>query len=107
MASRCLRADDTPAHPASAYGPFANCSLRNATHTLTFAESLKRTVVAAHWDVAEDLAAGKLVRILPECHGPADIWAATTVRLRDSAKVRVCVAFLREQLAEGPYALAG
>jgi len=62
---------------------------------------------AAHWDVAEDLAAGKLVRILPDCHGPADIWAATTVRLRDSAKVRVCVAFLREQLAKGPYALAG
>jgi hypothetical protein len=29
------------------------------------------------------------------------------VRLRDSAKVRVCVAFLREQLAKGPYALAG
>jgi LysR family transcriptional activator of dmlA len=35
----------------------------------------------------------------------ADIWAATTVRLSHSAKVRVCVQFLQEQLASGPFAL--
>ena len=35
----------------------------------------------------------------------ADIWAATTVRLSHSAKVRVCVRFLQEQLASGAFAL--
>ena len=40
-------------------------------------------------------------------HQPADIWAVTAVRSSHSAKVRACVAFLREQLASGPYSLSG
>ena len=62
-------------------------------------------LLPSRWDVAEDLAAGRLVRILPVYDEPADIWAASTVRLSHSAKVRVCVAFLQQQLAQGPYAL--
>lgn len=62
-------------------------------------------LLPSRWDVAEDLAAGRLVRILPAYDEPADIWAASTVRLSHSAKVRVCVAFLQQQLAQGPYAL--
>lgn len=59
----------------------------------------------ADWDVGASLAAGALVRVLPAYSQPADVWAVTTARLSHSAKVRVCVEFLREQLAEGPYAL--
>ncbi|CAD5375151.1 putative DNA-binding transcriptional regulator [Rubrivivax sp. A210] len=62
-------------------------------------------LLQARWDVSADLAAGRLLRVLPDCSQPADIWAASTVRLSHSAKVRVCVRFLQEQLASGPFAL--
>jgi LysR family transcriptional activator of dmlA len=60
-------------------------------------------LLPSRWDVHADLLAGRLVSILPAYWLPADIWAATTVRL--SAKVRVCVRFLQEQLARGAFAL--
>jgi len=59
----------------------------------------------AEWDCAKSLCAGELVQVLPAYRWPADIWAVTTGRLSESAKVRVCVNFLREQLTSGPYAL--
>ena len=63
-------------------------------------------LLQTNWDLHEDLAAGRLVRILPAYAQPADIWAATTVRLSHSAKVRACVRFLQEQLtSDGPFAL--
>ena len=62
-------------------------------------------IMASRWDVAGSLASGALVQVLPAWHQPADIWAVTAVRSSSSAKVRACVAFLREQLASGPYAL--
>lgn len=58
------------------------------------------------WDLHADLIAGRLITILPAYSQPADIWAASTVRLSHSAKVRVCVRFLQEQLeGDGPLAL--
>jgi LysR family transcriptional activator of dmlA len=58
------------------------------------------------WDLHADIQAGTLVPILPAYSQAADIWAASTVRLSHSAKVRVCVQFLREQLGgDGPLAL--
>jgi LysR family transcriptional regulator, transcriptional activator for dmlA len=63
-------------------------------------------MLQAKWDVGDDIRAGRLTVILPECTQSADIWAASTVRLNQSAKVRVCVRFLQEQLANGPFALA-
>lgn len=62
-------------------------------------------LLQARWDVAEDLRAGRLLPVLPACTQNADIWAASTVRLSQSAKVRVCVRFLQAQLASGPFAL--
>jgi LysR family transcriptional activator of dmlA len=60
------------------------------------------------WDLHDDLVAGRLVPIVPTHVQPADIWAATTVRLSHSAKVRMCVQFLQEQLGgDGPFALRG
>lgn len=57
------------------------------------------------WDIAQPLREGRLVRVLPSCHEPADVWAMTSTRSAGSAKVRVCVAFLKEQLLHGPHAL--
>jgi LysR family transcriptional regulator, transcriptional activator for dmlA len=62
-------------------------------------------LLPSRWDVHADLLSGRLVTILPTYGQPADIWAASTVRLSHSAKVRVCVRFLQEQLAYGPFAL--
>ena len=39
--------------------------------------------------------AGRLVHVLRDYEEPADVWAATTTHLGQSAKVRVCVAFCR------------
>jgi LysR family transcriptional activator of dmlA len=57
------------------------------------------------WDVAPDIAAGNLVRVLPGYSERADIWAVTAMRLEDSAKVRICVEFLKKHLTSGPFAL--
>ncbi len=59
----------------------------------------------AEWDCIKSLNEGELVHVLPAYRWPADIWAVTTGRLSESAKVGVCVRFLREQLTSGPYAL--
>lgn len=47
------------------------------------------------WDVAPLLASGALVQVLPEYRQQANVWAVYPSRLDDSAKVRVCVEFLR------------
>ena len=62
-------------------------------------------LLSTRWDVAENIADGTLVRVLPAFEEPADVWAATTSRLSQSAKVRVCVAFLQQQLTHGPHRL--
>ena len=62
-------------------------------------------VMVSIWDVAESLRSGELVRVLPEYLQSADVWAVTAERLSSSAKIQVCIEFLREQLTNGPYAL--
>jgi LysR family transcriptional activator of dmlA len=62
-------------------------------------------MLRAVWDVATSLDAGELVRVLPLYRQPADVWAVSTARLANSAKLRVCVQFLQEQLKKGPFAL--
>jgi len=52
-------------------------------------------VLRSLWDVAADLAAGRLVQVLPEWQQEANIWAVYPTRLERSAKVRVCVEFLQ------------
>lgn len=55
-------------------------------------------ILRSAWDVESSLAQGKLVRILPAYHQVADVWAVTTSRLSNSAKVRACVQFLERWL---------
>jgi len=55
-------------------------------------------VLRSMWDVGPLIAAGKLVQVLPEYRQEANIWAVYPTRLETSAKVRVCVEWLAEQL---------
>ena len=62
-------------------------------------------IMASVWDVSAQLRSGALVHVLPGWRQPADVWAVTSSRASDSEKIRVCIAFLREQLTQGPLAL--
>jgi LysR family transcriptional activator of dmlA len=59
----------------------------------------------SRWDLAQALLAGTLVQVLPQHHQPADIYAAMPTRSTQSAKLQVCLQFLRDHLASGPCAL--
>jgi LysR family transcriptional activator of dmlA len=62
-------------------------------------------LMASVWDVAESLRTGALVRVLPNYRQQADVLAVTSTRASSSAKIRVCIDFLKEQLTSGPFAL--
>jgi LysR family transcriptional regulator, transcriptional activator for dmlA len=62
-------------------------------------------ILLSTWDIADHLKQGTLVRVLPEYAQSANIWIVTPARLSSSAKLKVCVEFLIEQLTEGPYSL--
>lgn len=55
-------------------------------------------ILRSVWDVESSMAQGKLLRILPAYQQAADVWAVTTSRLSNSAKVRACVQFLQQWL---------
>jgi LysR family transcriptional regulator, transcriptional activator for dmlA len=62
-------------------------------------------IMASVWDIAAKLESGELVRVLPQYRQRANVWAVTSARTSSSAKIRVCVEFLTEQLVSGPHAL--
>jgi LysR family transcriptional activator of dmlA len=62
-------------------------------------------VMGSIWDVAASLQDGRLVPVLPAYRQRADVWAVTSARSSHSAKIRVCIDFLKQQLTHGPYAL--
>ncbi|MFM0322513.1 LysR family transcriptional regulator [Caballeronia glebae] len=62
-------------------------------------------VMCSIWDAAGSLQSGSLVPVLPSYRQRANVWAVTSARSSHSAKIRVCIEFLRQQLTRGPYAL--
>lgn len=62
-------------------------------------------IMASVWNIASKLESGELVRVLPQYRQWADVWAVTSARTSSSAKIRVCIDFLTEQLVVGPHAL--
>lgn len=61
-------------------------------------------VLRSLWDIAADLRAGRLVRVLPEWMGsPADIHAIYPQRLQLSVKVRLFLDFLEQRFAAKRY----
>lgn len=57
-------------------------------------------VLRSLWDAGPYLAKGDLLRVLPEYRQEANIWAVYPQRLSSSAKVRVCVQFMADRLAQ-------
>jgi len=55
-------------------------------------------ILRSIWDVGHSLSDGSLVRVLPEYHQEADVWAIYPARLGTMANVRVCVSFLEAWL---------
>ena len=62
-------------------------------------------IMASVWDAAPSIRSGKLVRVLPAYQQAADVWAVTAARASGSAKVKLCIDFLKEHLTQGPHAL--
>jgi len=56
-------------------------------------------VMSSQWLLAPSLASGRLVHLLPQWQQTANIYAVSTERSARSAKVRLCVQALREQMA--------
>lgn len=56
-------------------------------------------VMSSRWLLAPSLAKGKLVQLLPEWEQSANLYAVSTVRSAQSAKVRLCVEALRRQMS--------
>lgn len=84
-------------------GPMAS---NHADITHQWAREGYGIIMASVWDIAGDIRSGELVRVLPAYQQPADVWAVTSARASTSARMRVCIEFLRAQLSEGPLALA-
>jgi LysR family transcriptional activator of dmlA len=57
-------------------------------------------ILRSMWDVGSDLKEGRLVRVLPGYQQQADICAVYPLKLTESAKVRVCVEFLKMKLGK-------
>lgn len=55
-------------------------------------------LMSSQWLLAPSLAQGALVRLLPEWEQSANLYAVSTVRSAQSAKVRLCVEALRQQI---------
>ena len=62
-------------------------------------------ILVSDWNIDQNLADGSLEHILPSWRQPADVWAVSAARSNQSAKVRVCIDFLKEQLNQGEFAL--
>lgn len=57
-------------------------------------------VMSSQWLLAPSLARGELVRLLPAWAQSANLYAVSTVRSAQSAKVRLCVEALRQEMAD-------
>ena len=55
-------------------------------------------VLRSQWDARPYLDSGELVQVLPQYTQSANVWAVYPQRLAGSAKVRVCVEFMEQQL---------
>lgn len=76
---------------AKVSGPLSS---NNGEVALRWALEGRGIVLRSTWHVAPLLAEGKLVRVLPNCLQPANVWAVYPVRLERSAKLRAAVEFL-------------
>lgn len=62
-------------------------------------------ILLSVWDAAEYLRDGRLLRVLPQYHQPADIWAVTQARFSNTVRMKLCMDYLVSRLKDGPHAL--
>ena len=84
-------------HTVKVRGPL---SANNGEMAVQWAVDGRGIVLRSLWDVGDELESGRLLRVLPEWQQEANIWAVYPTRLDRSAKVRVCVEFLEEYVAQ-------
>ncbi len=72
----------------------------NGEIAVSWALAGRGIVLRSIWDVLPLLRSGALVRLLPEYHQPANIWAVYPERLDSSAKIKLCVRHLEKFFAE-------
>lgn len=56
-------------------------------------------MIGADWFVATSLEEGRLERVLPDWQQPVDVWAISTLRTNQSAKVRLFIEHLKAEMA--------
>ena len=65
---------------------------------LAWAHCGRGIMFGTDWFFAPSLEAGLLQRVLPDWHQPADVWAVSASRAAQSAKVRVFIERLRDEM---------
>ncbi len=73
-------------------------STNNGEIVLSWARLGMGIVLRSMWDTEPFLDSGELVQVLPEYTQEANIWAVYPTRLSHSAKLRVCVEYLKSYL---------
>lgn len=65
---------------------------------LSWAIAAHGIMIGADWFLEASIANGKLKRVLPNWQQPTDVWAISTLRSNQSAKVRLFIEFLKTQM---------
>lgn len=73
-------------------------STNNGEIVLLWARMSHGIVLRSLWDAEPFLKSGELIQVLPQYTQEANIWAVYPTRLSHSAKLRVCVEFLKSYL---------
>ena len=73
-------------------------STNNGEIVLLWARMGRGIVLRSTWDAEPFLESGELIQVLPDYTQEANIWAVYPTRLSHSAKLRVCVEFLKDYL---------
>lgn len=76
-----------------------NLSSNNGELVRQWALAGQGIMLRSLWDVAPEIAQGKLIRILPDYYQDANIWAIYPTRLSNCAKLKACVDFLEKHIS--------
>lgn len=66
---------------------------------LSWAKDGHGIMIATDWFVAKSIQAGELVRVLPEYEQPVGVWAISTLKTNQSAKIRLVIDTLKTELS--------
>lgn len=79
---------------------FGRLSSNNGEMVKNWTLEAQGIMLRSLWDVQNNINDQSLIHILPDYWQEADIWAVYPTRLKDSAKLRVCVDFFQKKIPE-------